>query len=167
MDESFWHKDVFFRRAKFCFSFNWRTQRVETSKQELCDNISFAFFCNANIDTGKWRSFIINNQLNNSSSIEAGYDSGRPAPLAFPFHSFPPVKPWWLSLSHGVLPYKFYEQWNTEVEMLLLFLDNFHRPDKNALFLFFWTKSFSCGFWICRMILDLTVLFIISFIKLE
>ena len=32
-------------------------------------------------------------QLNNSLSAEVGYDNGLPAPLAFPFHAFPPLKP--------------------------------------------------------------------------
>ena len=125
-------KMFFFRRAKLCLSLNWRIQPLLASKQGFCGNINdFAFFCNANMDTGKWRSFIISNQLNNSSSMEAGYDSERPVPLAFPFHAFPPLKPWWLSLLSGSAAT------NPEVEMVLLFLDNFHRPNKNALFLLF------------------------------
>ena len=40
----------------------------------------------------------ISNQLNNSSSLEAGNDSGRPTPLVFHFDAFPPLKPWLLSL---------------------------------------------------------------------
>ena len=93
---------VFETKMYFLADLNWLTQPLLASKQGLCGNINdFAFFCNANMDTGKWRSFIISNQLNNSSSMEAGYDSERPVPLAFPFHAFPPLKPWWLSLFSG------------------------------------------------------------------
>ena len=93
-------QSCFFHRAKLFLSLNWQTQPLLASKQGLCGNINdFAFFCNANMDTGKWRSFIISNQLNNSSSMEAGYDSGSPAPLVF--HTFPPLKPWCLSLFSG------------------------------------------------------------------
>ena len=53
------------------------------------------------MDTGKWRLFIITSQFNNSSSKEAGYDSKRPAPSPFPFHAFPPLKAWRLSLLSG------------------------------------------------------------------
>ena len=93
---------IFFRRAKLCLSLNWWTQPLLASIQGLWGNINdFAFFCNANVDTGKWRSFIISNQLNNSLSMEAGYDRKRPALLAFPFHAFPPLKPGWISLFSG------------------------------------------------------------------
>ena len=61
----------------------------------------FAFFCRASTDTGKWRSFIIRIQLNSSSSTEVGYDNGCPAPLVFPFHAFPPLKPPCLLLLSG------------------------------------------------------------------
>ena len=53
------------------------------------------------MDTGKWRSFIISNKLSNSFSMEAAYDSRHPSPLVFPFRTFPPLKPWWLSLFLG------------------------------------------------------------------
>ena len=47
-------KMFFFPRAKLCISLNWRAQSLLDSKQELCGNVNdFAFFCNANMNTGK------------------------------------------------------------------------------------------------------------------
>ena len=70
----------FFHWAKLCLSLNWRTQPLLASRQGLCGNINDF----ANMNTGKSRSFIISNQLDNSSSMEAGYDS-----ISFPhFSSF-------------------------------------------------------------------------------
>ena len=86
---------VFFRRAKLCLSLNWWTHSVLASKQELCGNINdFVFFCDANrILVNEDHSLLVT-----SSVILHLWSWVHPAPLAFSFHAFPPLKPWWLSL---------------------------------------------------------------------
>ena len=37
--------------------------------------------------------WILVNEDHSFLVTSSGYDSGRPAPLAFPFHAFPPLKP--------------------------------------------------------------------------
>lgn len=93
-EESLWHKDVLLQIDESCISLKWLIQPSLGSILELWDSINdFTFFCRVSTDTGKWRSFIIRIQLNNSLSTKVGYDNGLPAPLVFPFHAFFLLKP--------------------------------------------------------------------------
>ena len=132
---------IFFCWAKLCLSLNWRTQPLLASRQGLCGNINdFVSFCNANMYTGKSRSFTISNQLNNSSSMEAGYDS-----ISFPhFPSSKTLKT--LTFLRGCFT-NFLNSGILKLKCSCCF-SIISTGQLNLLR----TKSYLCGFWFCWLV---------------